>query len=293
MEASKIVALKLSLLSIFIFYKIASFVGLSSFRYDWKQGKFVKSNFLYLYSWIFSMSFVLAYPSSLFVILRIYREPPNGVIEHYKNSMYIWNWLVGSLIYFILPKSVINVYNRALNLHHIFEERHIFKHKISPVVLTYEILRCVLKTFVLSVGFFFIDIIKYGVLIVNTRELEIYEFALLFYLFIPSMIIIFSSNRYFVGMTFVVCSLKKINHRIKFMIIEIKSHKFMKDMEVSYGKNLSEAKLYENVANDIKVLCKIYTELHEICLEFNKIFSNNILLVFGFCVINIVFEVSK
>jgi hypothetical protein len=159
-----------------------------------------------------------------------------------------------------------------------FEERS----KVKKKYFTKELLKCVLKTLVIGLGFLIINHDKYSH--VAARGLEtIFGSVLYIFLYFPSLLMTVSSHRYYVGTTFVGCFLEKITDQMEKISFDLKkANKFQNTL-----KRLHSQRTF---IKNLNFLTKTYTELHDIFFEFNEFYGRNILLIFKFCFFNIIFE---
>lgn len=256
-------------------------MGLFSIYYNKKTQQFEESWKLKIYSLILSISFLVFYPTSVLELLRDFDESERNFTEFARNLTYVANWVIGSLIYLSQLKIDMAVCNKFLKLYRTFQEFE-DRSKVKKRKFTLELLKCVLKTLVIGAGFIFINHDKYGHVAIRTGQ-TIFQHFLYYFLYFPALMMTISSNRYYVGTTFTSCFIQKLTDHLKSTAEDLeKANKIQNP--------LKKFKTQRTLIKNLNFLTQIYSELHEICLEFNKFYTKNIFLILQFCFFNIVFE---
>lgn len=274
--------------SIYLIFNIATVFGLTTFYYSGKHKAFVESKFLTRYCKFMGFAFIVLYPVSLFtLIVNPESEPRIGVTDIVRNSIFVGNWLLCSLIFLnqtSYSTASCQLYNQAGAF---FVEIVENQCETSPDDISFELnfsAKCVLKTCFLVLGFFLINIAKFYFRIEPTMTL--FESVLFFYLFVPSFVMFLASNRYYVATTFCLYLIMKINNSIRAVGEGYRGIREMGKLSV-LSKNLSSM-----VADTINSNSKSYARLHQLFIDFNSIYAKYIILILGFCFMNVVFEVK-
>ena len=235
---------------IIFFFKLTVFCGLTNYYFDFKTKKFIVSPFLIIYNFLAGLSFIIFYIWSLLKILLIdYTNNNKGVTDFARDSTYIANYVICSVIYFsITPsKNAIQVYNKGLNL---FEEINAFgkESKILNINFRWKILRCIIKTSTIVIGFLIINKVKYTFIL--AREMSYFDYILFFYLNIPCYIMALTSNRYYVVNTYFLCMTAKLNHQLDLINDNLRKH----DIILKIKECDHQRKFYNRIANQLNHL---------------------------------------
>lgn len=272
--------------SIFLIFNIATIFGLTTIYFSEKHKSFVESKFLTRYCKFMGFAFVVLYPVSILTQLVDFEMEREGVTGIVKNSVFVGNWLLCSLIFlnqtFYSTESC-KLYNQAGAL---FLE--IVKNQCGtfPDDVNFELsfsAKCVLKTCFLAVGFLFVNIGKFYFRI---ERMTTFEYVLFIYLFVPSFVMILASNRFYVATTFCLYLIMKINNSIKASGEGYRGIREMGKLSV-LSKNLSSI-LVDSISRN----AKSYANVHQLFIDFNSIYVKYIVSILGFCFMNVVFEVK-
>lgn len=277
----------LFLLILVLFFNIGTILGLTTFYYSKHRKSFINSKLLNGYCWLFAFLFMVIYPIAFYIMLDDFKKESRSVTDLARNSTYIGNWMLCTIIYFNQTSDTIkscDVYNRACIM---FKKMIKDQHDASPISdvnfnLNYTF-KCILKTSLLTVGFFFINILKFSFRVDGT--LTIFEWILLIYLFLPSFIIILSSSRFYVATTYFLYLVMKNNQQIEATIEACRGLMLMSNI---YGD-----KVYEYAAARLNDSSRHYSQLQQIFVDFNRLYAKYIVLILGFCITNVVFEVRQ
>lgn len=94
-----------------------------------------------------------------------------------------------------------------------------------------------------------------------------------------------ASNRFYVATAFILYLVIKNNNDVKLVDEEYRGLNEMRKIS-PYFKNLSKM-----AASRINFLAIIHSDLHQLFVDFNTLYAKYIMLILGFCFVNIVFEV--
>lgn len=270
------------LLILVVYANVTTLIGLTPFYYSRKKRMFVENKWLSFYCWLMSWIFFIFYPVSFLYLLPDFHTDYTSVTDYAKNSTYIFNFVFCLIIYFLQLNSASecrDVLNRAIVIFQEIAATQTDEHLSFNVKI---ISKCVLRTLLPIIGFFLINIQKYNHRI--EPNISAMEFFLMFYLFLPNLIISFSSNRFYVAMTFSLYLLSKNNDQIEAIEEGCKGIQSMGKISVY------KLRLYRTVTHSVNIVTKNYASLHQIFIDFNKVYSQNILMILGFCFMNIVYE---
>ena len=270
------------LLVLVLYANVTTLLGLTPFYYSRKHRMFVEHIWLSFYCLIMSWIFFIFYPVSFLYLLPNFQTDYTSVTDYAKNSTYIFNFVFCTIIYFLQLKSASkckDVLNRAIMIFQEIAATQNDEHLSFNVKI---LLKCVLRTLIPLIGFFFVNIQKYYIRM--EPNMSIIEFLLMVYLFLPSLIISFSSNRFYVASTFSLYLLSKNNSQIEAIEEGCKGIQSMGKMSVY------KLRLYRTVTQSVNIVTKNYASLHQIFIDFNQVYSQNILMILGFCFMNIVYE---
>lgn len=274
---------------VLVSYGFATAFGLTTFNYRRKNKSFVDSKALNRYCKFMGLLFFVLYPLSLLLLLPDFDNKSRGVTDLARNSVFIGNWLLCTLIFVSQTSCSIkscSVYNRAGALYAdiMKNQYNSFYNDDIEFKLSYTT-KCVLKTCFLAIGFFLVNITKfYFILEQNISPFQSFLFP---FLFVPSFIMTLASNRFYVATTFCIYLLMKINSGIKAVDEGYRGISEMREMSVCW-RNLSSM-----TAGRISRLERNYAELHQIFIDFNGMNAKYIGLILGFCFMNVVFEVRS
>ena len=213
--------------------------------------------------------------------------PFSGVTDLARMSVFLCNWILCTLI--VVSQTVSSsksckMYNRAFALY-----ADTVKNQCDGLTIDDTrfllIAKSAMKTSILLIGFVFINYGKFGYLLNN--NLSIYHFFLFVFLFVPSCIMIMASNRFYVATAFILYLVVKNNNNIR--ALDEGHQGICQIREISlYSKHLSKI-----AASRVNVLAVIHADLHQLFVDFNMMYAKYIVLILGFCFVNVVFEVSS
>jgi hypothetical protein len=146
------------------------------------------------------------------------------------------------------------------------------------------IAKCAAKTSLLLVGFVSINMVKFGYLVDETAS--VFDFILFSFLFVPSFIMTMASNRFYVATAYILYLITKNNNDIKAVDEGYRGICEMRKVSL-FSRHLSKM-----AAARINFLAIIHADLHQLFVDFNLMYAKYIVLILGFCFVNIVFEVS-
>lgn len=247
---------KLLLLFIFIAPKLEKVFGMSEFRYKNKQIKVFT-----LYSRVIIISFIILYPFSCVTTLSFFQSSALDVTMYARIMTFVFNWLV---LVFIYANEAIKVdYYRGLeSITRRFCKLIMLQSGKDNLIL---LSRCTLKVTVVFAALCRANFWKY---LRNARPgLSIWEQALMMLLLIPFVIMALASNRIYVVNT-------------------VAKH---------YLSMYAEALKSSSSSNALKIkLCAMNYQCVNIFFDrFNKLNAINLLVILGFCILNIVYEVNN
>lgn len=272
---------------IFFVFNVGTVFGLTTFYYSEKHKSFIDSKFLIRYCKFMGYAFFVLYPLSVLTLMVEVNEKSNGITDQARNSIFIGNWLLCSLILFYqMSHSIVScsLYNQAGAVY-IDIARNQFKSSHDDDIKLNLSVKCALKTCFLVLGFLFVNIFKYYFLIES--GFSVFKFVLFPYLFVPSFIMVLASNRFYVATTFFSYLIMRINNGIRAVDEGYRGLSQMRKISVF----LSKMNMSRTVAGKINISAQNYAKLHQLFADFNEIYARYILLILGFSFINIVFEV--
>ena len=280
---------KVLLQIILIVFNIGIVFGLSTFYFSKSHKSFVDCKFLSRYCKFMGLAFFLFYPLSVLTLLANFSFESMGITDLARNSVYIGNWLLCTLIFFnqtSYSSESCNLYNQAGALYSEITKNQYQSFRNDDVDLFANLsAKCVLKTCFLALGFFLINIGKYYFRFES--RLSLLEAMLFIYLFVPGFIMVLASNRFYVATTFCLYLIIKINNNIESVGEGHQEINVMRKIS-----EMSKRKLSKRTTDKINNFAKNYMNLHKLFLSFNGIYSKYIVLVLGFCFVNVVFEVK-
>lgn len=257
--------------------------GLTTFYYCRRHKSFVDSKVLSRYCKFMGLLFFVLYPTAVLTLLVEFENELNGVTDMARNSVYVGSWLLCTLIFVnqtAYSTASCNVYNRAGALY-IAMTKNQYERDIDSLNFA---AKCVLKTCVLAIGFLAVNIAKYYY---RVKTLSALETVLFIYLFLPSFIILLASNRFYVATTFCMYLIMKTNSRIKAVEEGYRGIIAMGKVSV-FARTLPKM-----AAERIDELAANHTKLHQLFIDFHDMYAKYIVLILGFCFINVVFEVDR
>lgn len=280
---------KVLLQIIFIVFNIGTVFGLTTFYFSKGHKSFVDCKFLSRYCKFMGLAFFVFYPLSVLTLLVDVSTESMGITDLARNSVYIGNWLLCTLIFFnqtLYSSESCNLYNQAGVLYSEITKNQYQSFSNDDANLFANLsAKCVLKTCFLALGFFLINIGKYYFRFES--RLSLLEAMLFIYLFIPGFIMVLASNRFYLATTFCLYLIIRINNSIESVG---EAHQ-----EINEMRNISEIswrKLSKRTTDKINNLAQNHMNLHKIFFNFNRIYSKYIVFIVGFCFVNVVFEVK-
>lgn len=264
-----------------VLFGLGSVFGLTNFYYSTNKKIFVEHKNLNRFCKLMGLAFFVLYPTSFIILLDDFHYKSTSVTDLARNSIYIDNWIICSLIFvnqISYPTESCDIYNRARALYlDIYNNDNIdFKLNFSA--------KCVFKSCFLVIGFFLVNITKFYYLVAKFSS--VFHFVLLIYLFFPSFIMFLTSNRFYVAASFFSYLIMKNNDDIETAGEGYRGIMEIRKMSVDAGQ------LSMITAEKIKTLAKNHAQLHQLFVDFNAMFAKYIVLILGLCVINVVFEVN-
>lgn len=237
---------------IFISPKVEKLFGLSDdFAY---RNKYLKlSNFL---SCAMKVFYTVVYPVSCYKILGDFLTQNSGVTVLARSITFAFNWLLLVLIF--ANEMFINNERASGGIKRLFSRLIELQSLNDNLIL---VTRFMLKAAVVFIGVFRPSYQKYTLKM--KTNLTAVETVMLSFVFLPFMILILASNRIYVGNTIIKRCL-------------IKNADKVKSMDATTRMTLSAIN---------------YRRLHKIFIKFNKSNQMNLLVILGFCTLNIVYEV--
>lgn len=145
------------------------------------------------------------------------------------------------------------------------------------------IAKCAMKTSLLLVGFALVNNSKFSYII--NESFTIFQFILFLNFFFPSFIITMASNKFYVATSFILYLVNENNKNIKRVVDGCRGISEMRRISVYY-QDLSKI-----AAARINFLAIIHSDLHQLFVDFNMVYAKYIMLILGFCFVNVVFEV--
>lgn len=277
---------RVSLYIIFLVFSVATVFGLNTFYYSEKHKSFVDSKFLSRYSKFMGLTFFVFYPLSVLTILVDFSFESIGITDLARNFVYIGTWILCNLIFYnqtSYANASCNLYNQAGALYSEITKNRYETFRNDDTNLS---AKCVLKTCFLAVGFLLVNIGKYYFCLES--RLSVLKTLMLIYLFVPSFIMVLASNRFYAASTFCLYLIMKINNSIEALVEGYRGINETRKVSALWKRQLSRT-----TADKINGLAKNYTYLHQLFVDFNEIYAKYIVLVLGFCFVNVVFEVKK
>lgn len=239
---------------IFIFPKVEKLFGLSDFAYRNKRLKV-----LTLLSFAMKVFYIIVYPVSCYEILGGLLTQHSGVTMLARNVTFLFNWLLLVLIF----ASELFINNQAFGEITQLCCRLIELQSLGDNLIL--VTRFTLKATILFIGVFQTSYQKYTLKM--KTNLTSLENVMLSLVFLPFVILTLTSNRIYVANTIIKHCLIQNAAKVKTPAINSKTR--------------------------IELSTINYRRLHRIFLEFNKSNQINLLVVLGFCTLNIVYEVRS
>lgn len=270
------------LLILVLYANVTTFIGLTPFYYSRKHGMFVENKWLSFYCWLMSWIFFTIYPIAFLYLLPDFYTDYTSITDYAKNSTYIFNFVFCLIIYFLQLKSASkckDVLNRAIVIFQEIVATQSDEHLNFNVLI---LMKCVLRTLIPISGFIIINTQKY--FISGPSQMSTMELILMVYLFLPNFIISMSSNRFYVATTFSLYLLSSTNNQIEAIEDGCKGIQCMGKMSVY------KQRLYRTVKECVDNVTRNYASLHQIFIDFHQVYSQNILMILGFCFMNVVYE---
>lgn len=260
-------------------FNLGTALGLTTFYYSKRHKSFVDSKFLHRYSKLMALAFFFTYPLAVgWLIPGIYSEK-TSITDLIRNSAFIGNWVICTIL--ILTNQTAhsskccNLYNQAVTLYMEIARNECKPNRDSNCMLSL-FAKCFMKTVILAVGFSIVNIIKFSYNF--DKPFSIFGVLMLFFLYIPSFIMILVSNKFYAATTFCLFLIMRINNGISALSDGCRGVAAM-------GKTSTTATKVSEAARN-------YAKLHQLFVDFNSLFSKHILLILGFCFMNVLFEVS-
>lgn len=269
--------------AIFQIFNIGTVFGLTTFYYSGKHKLFFESKFLRRYSKFIAITFIIFYPMSVLKLLINFDDEKSGVTDFARNSVFVGNWLMCTLIYMnhvTSPSIYSNLYNRANAI--FIDITSNCCNGDSELNLS---AKCALKTIILAIGFLFVNIGKFHYR-ADSRS-TIFEKFLFGYLFMPSLLITLTSNRFYVAANFFLYLVTRFNNSVTEMFEGFQGLHNMKGISVLSNQ------ITRLTCERIRKLSINYANLHQLFLDFHKVYEKYIVLILGFSFLNVVFEVSS
>ena len=148
----------LLLIILVLYSNVTTLLGLTPFYYSHKQRKFVENKWLSSYCLLMSWIFFIAYPISFLYMLPDFYNDYHSITDYAKNSTFIFNCVFCSMIYFLQLNSASeskDVLNRSIVIFKEIAATQNDKHLNFNIKI---LSKCVLRTLVLLIGFFLINI---------------------------------------------------------------------------------------------------------------------------------------
>jgi hypothetical protein len=142
-----------------------------------------------------------------------------------------------------------------------------------------------LKTSLLLLGFVIVNKEKFSYVLGETST--VFDFILFSMLFFPSFIMTMASNKFYVATSFIHYLVNRANVDIKAVTEGYQGIHEMQKISLYY-KHLPKM-----AASRINFLANLHAHLHQLFVDFNMVYAKCIVLILGFCFVNVVFEVSS
>lgn len=239
---------------IFVSPKVEKFFGLSG-DFAYRNKCFKLSTLL---SFAMKSFYIVIYPVSCYKILGGFLTQNSGVTMLARNVTFAFNWLL--LIFIFTNEMFINNQRASGGIKQLFSRLIELQSLNDNLIL---VTRFMLKAAVVFIGVFRTSYQKYTLKM--KTNLTAIENIMLSFVFLPFIILVLASNKIYVG-----------NIIIKHCLI--RNAKKVKSIDATTRIMLSTIN---------------YRRLHKIFLEFNKSNQINLLVILGFCTLNIVYEVKK
>lgn len=234
-----------------------------------------------------ALVFFVFYPIALVTFLDEFKHESKGITDLARNSVFIGNWLLCTLIFVNQTShssTSCKVYNRAFVLYVDTVKNQCNSFSIDDTKLAFTA-KCALKTLALLIGFTLMNIGKFKYYF--DPSMSPFEIVLFTLLFVPNLLMTMASNRFYVATAFVLYLIVNNNNEIKALDEGFRGVYKMR------GISLLSKRLSKLTAARINVLAMIHADLHQLFVDFNMIYAKNIVLILGFCFVNVVFEVGK
>lgn len=272
-------------LSVNIFhFNLSTFFGLTTFHFSSKRKRFCDSSFLNKYCTFMALSFFVLYPLAVVALLKEFiTDGEMGITDIARNFVYIGNWLMCALIFGNQTRHAIescNLYNQAGAL---FIDTTRKAKADLDVKLEYSA-KCAFKTCILTIGFLYVNFVKFYTRLDD--RISIFECLLFIYLFVPSVIMVLASNRFYVATSFCSFLIMEIGASIKRLSAEFE-RKTANRKVLKLSRELSAV-----TAGKLSVLSENYARLHQTFVDFNFLYAKCMIFILGICFMNVVFEVS-
>lgn len=268
---------------ILLVFHTTTVFGLTTFYYSQQHKSFVDSGFLNRYCKFMGLCFFVLYPFSCFSFVVDINEA-SGVTDRAKHIVFVGSWLLCTLIFAnqtSFSSESCELYNRAAALCADITNNQSESSPNDDDFKLHLSAKCVLKTCFLALGFLVVNLAKF---LPHAAESDFSP--LLLYLFVPSFVMIFTSNRFHVATTFCLYLMMRINNNI-----EAAGEGYRGLREMAKVSIFARRALVTTSAR-INALARSHAALHQLFIDFHAIYANNIVLILGFCFMNVVFEVG-
>lgn len=263
-------------------------LGLTTFYYCRRRKSFVDSPKLNRYCRFMGLAFFTIYPIAIVLLLHEGQKREGGITDFARSIVFLGNWLLSALIYAnqtSYSTASCDVYNRAQALFVDIMENQYQSFYRDDVQLQLSLAaQCVLKTGLLATGFFVVNLSKFYYLIES--GLTLFEHLLASVLFVPSIVMVLASNRFYVATTFTLYLIMKTDESLRAVSEGYRGLIAMRRISV-HARNL-----FRMAADTIDRLSRHRSALHQVFVDFHDMYGKYIVVILGHSFVNVVFEVG-
>jgi hypothetical protein len=265
---------------IFVMHKSTAIWGLSTFFYSHEHKSFVEIKFLKLYSKLSALTFCILFPYVLHYCHILQFSTNANRIEC---IFLIITWFLSTFTFThtCYSDESLKVYNRAVALHFEldkFKRKQTFKLEI--------VVQCAIRTFTLASGFLLLKVCKIC-LIPSVRDPSLLQSLFIFYLYMPSFMMIFASNYFHIALMFCLHLLISLNESIYSVSEGCRGLRELKNISIFSRRALFAA------PDQIKSIESNYAMLHQIFVDFNRMFAKYVIVILAFWILIAIVNVSR
>lgn len=279
--------LRVSLGAIFAIHCLGAAVGLTTFYYCSRNKSFVDSAGLNRYCKFMGLAFFALYPVAL-ILLTKENFSMKEVTSVARSFVFIGNWCLCTLIYMnqtSYSSASCKAYNRARALLVDIMKNQYHNPYRDDVGLRLSLAaKCVFKTGILASGFTLVNFAKFSYWL--KPEHSFFDLILFVMLFLPSLVMILASNRFYVATSFTLYLITTTNVDLRAVADGYRGLIGMSRIS-PYARNSCRM-----ASDKIDRSSRHLSTLHQLFVGFHDMFGKYIVVILGFCFMNVVFEVG-